>query len=219
MLTHNFPVVFTNYLSVILDEEGIDSGGLGKETFILLSKDAGIYAGPQYRNWLVLHEVSSTSMGSGGGIGGSTGNGDKKKSVTALDGGFFFTEEAEGGGISSGITSRPIPGNRRKSSLLRTASRFFRSESQGAASRRNSWREVTEGLGIDGTVPMRANSSLRILEYNEEEELVVKHKTSQKNEVLEKGVEKGVKNSVHDSLHILEHEEKVTREEYCKVSY
>ena len=49
-----------------IGEDGIDSGGPSKEAFLLLSKQAGVYAGPVYRKWLryVVGHVSGGGRGS-----------------------------------------------------------------------------------------------------------------------------------------------------------
>jgi hypothetical protein len=37
---------------LLLDEEGIDSGGVGKEAFLLISRQAAQYCGPSFRGWM-----------------------------------------------------------------------------------------------------------------------------------------------------------------------
>ncbi len=60
-------------------EQGVDSGGLGKEFFLLLSQQASLYMGPKLKGWMVAvagegkdgfffcHSSNSTSTSSGDG--------------------------------------------------------------------------------------------------------------------------------------------------------
>ena len=85
----------------------MDSGGLGKEFFLLLSQQASLYMGPKFRGWMVavagegrdgffFSHSSSSSSGSSG-SGSSKGDGNQllsMESIAALEGLPEFSEAA-----------------------------------------------------------------------------------------------------------------------------
>lgn len=186
-------------------EEGIDSGGLGKEAFLLLSKDSAMFAGPNYKNWLVLHNAAESS------------------NSEAASGGLFFTEEepkpkeAEKGkkvppppmgGPRGGAMGGPRGGGLQKqlSSARRSASSLLKGDF-GAHQRQQSWQQVAPGGGSLGASSMisgqhRRNSGLGGVDESTESKGVAKQRQQP--------------TSVDNSLSVLDKDEKVCRESFFR---
>ena len=125
-------------------EEGIDSGGLGKEAFLLLSKDATTFAGPAFKNWLVLYKAA-------------------EESAATASGGLFFTEEApteKEEKKEEKATGRrallPPPGGQRAvqahiASARKSASKLLDSTAQ---QRQRSWRAVAPAGSVGSSSNM-----------------------------------------------------------------
>lgn len=91
-------------------EQGVDSGGLSKEFFLLLSQQASLFMGPKFKGWMVsvagegrdgFFFCHSSSSGGGsnssGDSNGVVGDGTQllsKESIAALEGLPEFSEAA-----------------------------------------------------------------------------------------------------------------------------
>ena len=79
-------------------EQGVDSGGLSKEFFLLLSQQASLFMGPKFKGWMVS-VAGEGSDGfffchtSSGGSGGSDGNNSDRNGVVR-DGAQLLSEES-----------------------------------------------------------------------------------------------------------------------------
>ena len=107
-------------------EDGIDSGGLGKEAFLLLARDAAKYAGPGYKNWLVVHKtaiMASTAVAAVDNSSTASAAASSGSSLysTSSNGGLFFTDDDKekdkkigGGGGGSGGMKGKTPDQKRQ---------------------------------------------------------------------------------------------------------
>jgi hypothetical protein len=174
-----------------VDEEGIDSGGLSKEAFLLLSKDLAIFAGTLHKNWMVQHNKTQ-------------GSGDKQ---SYADGGLFFTEAKSS--EESNIKELRPPIMQRKSSMSILAPLT-------AMARRSSWRQEsgTNGSNIvtnnDLTSP-KSSPKPTPKEAGVSEFFGVSHNSS-KSIVMKLS-------SVDTSKQILEDEEHISRDDFFKVRF
>ena len=96
-------------------EDGIDSGGLGKEAFLLLARDAAKYAGPGYKNWLVVHKTAIMAPTAAAAVDNSSASSGSSLYSTSSNGGLFFTDDDKekdkkigggGGGGSGGMKGK-----------------------------------------------------------------------------------------------------------------
>jgi hypothetical protein len=176
---------------LLIDEEGIDSGGLSKEAFLLLSKDLAIFAGTLHKNWMVQHNIT-------------TGTGDKQ---SYADGGLFFTEAKSS--EESKIKELRPPIIQRKSSMSILAPLT-------AMARRSSWRQEsgTNGSNIvinnDLTSP-KSSPKPTPKQAGVSEFFSISHDSSEP--IVAK------LSSIDTSKQILEDEEHISRDDFCKVRY
>lgn len=175
---------------LLIDEEGIDSGGLSKEAFLLLSKDLAIFAGSLHKNWMVQHNRA-------------TGTGDKQ---SYADGGLFFTEAKSS--EESKIKELRPPIIQRKSSMSILAPLT-------AMARRSSWRQesgtngsnivtnndLTSSKSSPKPTPKQAGVSDFSISHDSSEPIVVKL------------------SSIDTSRQILEDDEHISRDDFFKVRY
>ena len=179
-----------------LDEEGIDSGGLSKEAFLLLSKDAAIFAGKKHKKWMVQRGSAPLS----------DGNSSSTGAVESESGGLFFTEETQE--KSSGTRSRPLTPGPNSAGPRRSSISIFATVT--ARSRRSSWRLVSE-----------TNGSSLITQHPTMADIVEAAAAAQRALgdtslfVDEYCVPKG--NTMKLSVQLLENEERISRENFFKV--
>ena len=142
--------------------------------------------------------VQSTSVSSSGGKGGTRGTG------TPEDGGLFFTEATHE--RPKGVGTRPLtPGpNCGNSAPRRSSISMFAPVT--AMSRRSSWRQVSER---NGSSVITNNSAI--------------DDALKKVSDIDKSVGQGQEdrpgaNALNLSVHMLEHDERISRENFFKVS-
>ena len=190
-------ILILTSLLFITDEEGIDSGGLSKEAFLLLSKDAAIFAGKKHKKWMVqrssvpLSERSNSSTGV----------------VESESGGLFFTEETQE--KSAGTRSRPLTPGPNSAGPRRSSISIFATVT--ARSRRSSWRHVSETNG--SSVITQHPSMADVLEAAAAAQRALGDTSLF---VDEDAVPKG--NTMKLSVQLLENEERISRENFFKVS-
>lgn len=190
-------------MNLHVDEEGIDSGGLSKEAFLLLSKNAVIFAGTLYKNWMVQHNLTKTS-----------GIGDKK---SYTDGGLFFTEVD----LSEESNIKVL-----KPSIIKRKSSMSIFAPLKAIARRSSWKQES---GTNGTSVVTNNKLTGVSDSKDMIDTVVLASISKsfRNKVILDGdispggtrstEVKGGGSSIEASRQILEDEEHISRDDFFKV--
>lgn len=183
------------------DEEGIDSGGLAKEAFLLLSKDAAIFAGKKHKKWM----VQSGTVPSSSGLNNSSSS--SSSSFENNFGGLFFTEEIlekNCGTLSRPLTPGPGSAGPRRSSISIFAT-------VTARSRRSSWRNTSETTGSSLITQHPSIADVMEAAANAQRAL-----GDTALFIDEYSVHKG--NTLKLSVQLLENEERISRENFFKVS-
>ena len=130
---HLDPLSF--HAMILLGEEGIDSGGLGKEAFLLISKEASIFVGSAYKNWMVCY--------------GTDPHGDLKKKRSGES--LFFTEDVhvKKSGPTRVLTPGPFSVRKRSSiSMLAPITAMNRRSSWRAASQNEGYKVITNNIPV-----------------------------------------------------------------------
>ena len=128
-------LAFHCMLMIPSGEEGIDSGGLGKEAFLLISKEASIFVGSAYKNWMVSYGTDVPA--------------DQKKK--RYNESIFFTEDVpvKKSGSTRVLTPGPCSIRKRSSiSMLAPITAMSRRSSWRAASRNDGCKVITNNIPI-----------------------------------------------------------------------
>ena len=134
------------FISFLLSgEEGIDSGGLGKEAFLLISKEASIFVGSAYKNWMVCYGTDLQ------------GYLKKKRHGDSL----FFTEDVhvKKSGPTRVLTPGPCSIRKRSSiSMLAPITAMNRRSSWRAASQNDGYKVITNNLAVGASMTSESNA-------------------------------------------------------------